>query len=159
MARAQFQVLIIPYRMASDGKPEYAITKRSDIDAWQFLSGGGEDHEAPIQAAIREANEEGGIPDDLKFLPLDSVASIPVHNFPAHKEWGGDVYVIPEYSFCVNVRTRDLSLTHEHTEIRWLMYEDADRLLPLDSNRTALWEANQRITISSKRNPTKIIAE
>ena len=27
MARAQFQVLIIPYRMASDDKPEYAVTK------------------------------------------------------------------------------------------------------------------------------------
>jgi hypothetical protein len=47
MARAQFQVLIIPYRMASDDKPEYAVTKRADIDAWQFLSGGGEDHETP----------------------------------------------------------------------------------------------------------------
>lgn len=58
MARAQFQVLIIPYRMASDDKPEYAVTKRADIDAWQFLSGGGEDHETPIQAARREANEE-----------------------------------------------------------------------------------------------------
>ena len=25
MARAQFQVLIIPYRIASDGEPEYAL--------------------------------------------------------------------------------------------------------------------------------------
>jgi dATP pyrophosphohydrolase len=99
--------------MASDDKPEYAVTKRADIDAWQFLSGGGEDHETPIQAARREANEEGGIPRDLEFLQLDSVASIPVHNFSAHKEWGKDVYVIQEYSFCVDVGPQDLLLVTE----------------------------------------------
>jgi dihydroneopterin triphosphate diphosphatase len=153
MARAQFQVLIIPYRMASDDKPEYAVTKRADIDAWQFLSGGGEDHETPIQAATREAIEEGGIPRDLEFLQLDSVASIPVHNFSAHKEWGKDVYVIQEYSFCVDVGPRDLSLSNEHTETRWLAYKEADRLLTWDSNKTALWEVNQRITTSPKRGP------
>jgi dATP pyrophosphohydrolase len=150
MGRCQFQVLIIPYRMGSDGKPEYAITKRSDIDAWQFLSGGGEDQEMPIQAARREANEEGGIPGDLEFLQLDSVASIPAHHFSAHQEWGDDVYVIPEYSFCVDVGSRDLSLSYEHTETRWLSYEEAHPLLAWDSNKTALWEVNQRITMRSK---------
>lgn len=72
MTRAQFQVLIIPYRIASGGQPEYAIAKRSDMNAWQFFSGGGEENEAPIQAARREANEEGGIPVDLEFVQLDS---------------------------------------------------------------------------------------
>jgi dihydroneopterin triphosphate diphosphatase len=151
MARSQFQVLIIPYRIANDGTLEYAVTKRSDMEAWQFLSGGGEDHESPIEAARREADEEGGIPRDLEFLQLDSMASIPANNFSAQKEWGEDVYVIPEYSFCVDVGARDLSLSHEHTETRWLPYHEADRLLTWDSNKTALWEVHQRITTLSKR--------
>jgi dATP pyrophosphohydrolase len=134
MARAQFQVLIIPYRIASGGQPEYAIAKRSDMDAWQFFSGGGEE------------NEEGGIPVDLEFVQLDSMASIPATNFAAHKEWGQGVYVIPEYSFCVDVGARDLFASREHTEILWRPYEEADRLLTWDSNRTALWELNQRMT-------------
>lgn len=150
MVRSQFQVLIIPYRIGSDGTPEYAVTKRSDMDAWQFLSGGGEDNETPIEAARREANEEGGVPDDLEFLQLDSVASIPVHNFSAHKEWGEDIYVIPEYSFCVDVGSRDLSLSKEHTETCWLPYAEAHRLLTWDSNKTALWEVNRRIMSRSK---------
>ena len=150
MARAQFQVLIIPYRIGNDGTAEYAVTKRSDVDAWQFLSGGGEDHETPIQAARREANEEGSIPGDLEFLQLDSVASIPVHNFSAHKEWSEDLYVIPEYSFCVDLGARDLSLSHEHAENRWLPYNEAEQLLTWDSNRTALWEVHQRIAMRSK---------
>ena len=139
MARAQFQVLIIPYRIASGGQPEYAI-------AWQFFSGGGEENEAPIQAARREANEEGGIPVDLEFVQLDSIASIPATNFAAHKEWGQGVYVIPEYSFCVDVGARDLFASREHEEILWRPYEEARQLLSWDSNRIALWEVNQRIT-------------
>ncbi len=62
MSRAKFQVLIIPFRTVGNGVPEFAITKRSDMDVWQFLSGGGEDDEIPLQAAKREANEEGDIP-------------------------------------------------------------------------------------------------
>jgi dihydroneopterin triphosphate diphosphatase len=75
-----------------------------------------------------------------------------VHNFSAHKEWSEDIYVIPEYSFCVDVGARDLSLSHEHTETRWLPYEEATRLLTWDSNRTALWEVNQRVIMRSNRN-------
>jgi dihydroneopterin triphosphate diphosphatase len=146
MGRARFQVLIIPYRMAKNGQPEYAIGKRSDMDAWQFFSGGGEADEVPMEAARREANEEGGISTDLEFIQLDSIASRPAHNFAAHEDWEEDVYVIPEYSFCVDVGPGDLVPSGEHTEILWRSYEEAQALLSWDSNRTALWEVNQRIT-------------
>ena len=42
-------------------------------------------------------------------------------------------------------RAARLVLSHEHAEYRWLPYEDAERLLRFDSNRTALWELNLRI--------------
>lgn len=79
-------------------------------------------------------------------MQLDSIASIPATNFAAHKEWGQGVYVIPEYSFCVDVGARDLFASREYTEILWRPYEEADQLLTWDSNRTALWELNQRLT-------------
>ena len=129
MSRARFQVLIIPYRIAENGVLEFAITKRSDMDAWQFLSGGGEGDETPMQAAKREANEEGGILYDYDLLRLDSTASIPAHNFAAYKEWGNDVYVVPEYSFGVDMKNRDLKLSFEHAEIQWAEYDDAVKLL------------------------------
>jgi dATP pyrophosphohydrolase len=116
------------------------------MNAWQFLSGGGEDDEISIQAAKREANEEGGIPYDYDLLKLDSTASIPANNFAAYKEWGDDVYIIPEYSFGVDMKSRDLKLSSEHTEIQWVEYDDAVKLLKWDSNRTALWELKERIT-------------
>ncbi len=146
MSRAQFQVLIIPFRRVENCVFEFAITKRSDIDVWQFLSGGGENDETPLQAARREANEEGDIPYEYEFIELDSMASIPAIIFAAHKEWGNDVYVVPEYSFGVEITDKDLALSAEHTQLRWLKYQDAFEKLTYDSNKTALWELNVRIT-------------
>lgn len=47
------QVLVIPYKMIN-GKAEYCIFKRSDALYWQFIAGGGEDKETPLEAAKRE---------------------------------------------------------------------------------------------------------
>ena len=45
MARAKYQVLVLPYQRQG-GKVLYCIFKRSDMDAWQFVAGGGEDEAA-----------------------------------------------------------------------------------------------------------------
>jgi dATP pyrophosphohydrolase len=145
MNRAKFQVLIIPFRICKDGIPEFAITKRSDMDVWQFVAGGGEDGETQMQAAKREANEEASIPYACELIRLDSISSIPANNFVAHVEWGKDVYVVPEYSFAVDMTNKELKLSFEHTELRWLKYKEAVKLLKWDSNKTALWELKERI--------------
>lgn len=51
--RAPFQILAIPYKII-DGLPLYCVFHRADFDQWQFIAGGGEDDEMPLQAAIRE---------------------------------------------------------------------------------------------------------
>ena len=67
--RAPFQILVIPCRRGSTG-PEFAVLKRSDADCWQFVAGGGDDSETPIQAAQRETQEEIGITGQV--IQLDS---------------------------------------------------------------------------------------
>jgi dATP pyrophosphohydrolase len=37
MARAKYQVLVLPYQKMH-GKILYCVFKRSDMDAWQFLN-------------------------------------------------------------------------------------------------------------------------
>jgi broad specificity phosphatase PhoE len=39
-----------------------------------------------------------------------------------------------------------ITLSREHTDYRWVAYAEAARLLRWDSNRTALWELNERLT-------------
>lgn len=140
--REPFQILVIPFRRTAEG-PQFAVLKRKDADCWQFVAGGGESGESPVQAAQRETSEEVGITADL--IALDSIATIPKHLFAAAQSWGADVYVIPEHCFAVNAGDAALTLSAEHTELQWASYERARDLLNWDSNRNALWELNERL--------------
>ena len=145
MARAPFQVLVYPYHRSRLGRWEYALFKRSDAGFWQGIAGGGEDGETPHQAAKREAYEEAGIPANSTFLPLDTVASVPVTAFKDSSLWGEDVYVIPQYGFGVLVEESPIVLSHEHIEFAWLPYKEAHHLVQYDGNKTALWELDTRL--------------
>ena len=145
MSRAAFQVLVIPFRVDTNGEPRYLLFKRADEGVWQWIAGGGEDDEEPEEAARREALEEAGIPQDACLTRLDSVASIPAVHFADRHLWGEDIYVIPEFSFGVEVRSKEVCLSGEHSAWEWLDYETARRRLEWESNRTALWELHGRL--------------
>ena len=142
--RAPYQVLIIPFRHTVTGLV-FAVLKRADTGAWQFASGGGEDAEMPVQAAQREMQEEVGLNVEGQLRELDATATIPVSVFNNVARWGDDVFVIPEHSFAVDVKDAALILSDEHTELRWVAYDEARALLKWDSNRTALWELTERL--------------
>ena len=145
MARAPFNVLVFPYRKVADDEFEYALLKRADAGFWQGVSGGGEDDETPLEAAKRETFEEAGVPPDSPFIRLDTVEPVPVTEFRDSYLWGEDVFVIPQHCFGVLVEDSGLVLSSEHTEYRWLKYEEARRLLEYDGNKTALWELDKRL--------------
>jgi dihydroneopterin triphosphate diphosphatase len=143
--RAQYQVLVLPYRIV-DNHVEYAIFNRADLNYWQGIAGGGEDDETPIEAARREAFEEASLTQVCRITPLDSVTSLPVEHVVGEFLWGEDVYIIKEYSFGIEVLEKELSLSKEHSACKWMSYEDALLTLKWDSNKTALWELNKRLT-------------
>lgn len=142
--RAPFQILAIPYKI-TDGFTLYCVFHRSDFDQWQFIAGGGEDDETPIQAAKREIFEEGGVDAD-NITELKSMCYVPTDIFPKLHlyNWPRDTYVVPEYAFGFEC-TDKIELSCEHTECVWLPYEDAYAKLKWDSNRTALYELNRRL--------------
>lgn len=147
--RAPFQILAIPYKIENN-LPLYCVFHRSDFDQWQFISGGGEDNETPIQAAKREIFEESGINAE-NVTKLTSMCYIPADIFKKHYlcSWPEDTYVIPEYTFAFSCED-DIKLSHEHTEYIWLTYEEAKKKLKWDSNRTALYELNCRLNAASR---------
>lgn len=144
MARAPFQVLVLPFRRTDSGIL-YAVLCRRDDQAWQGIAGGGEGAETPGEAARREAWEEGGIPASCAFVTLQTTSSVPVSCFPDACHWGDELYVIPEHAFGVDLTDRQVLLSHEHCQVRWVPYAEARALLRYDSNRTALWELNHRL--------------
>lgn len=146
MARAKYQVLVIPFHIA-DEQVNYCIFHRSDRNTWQFIAGGGEDgDETIILSAKREAYEEAKIDKNSLFFPLDAMCSIPTYCFKkARKSWGEDCLVIPEYSFAVMLDSLKLHLSDEHSAYEWVDYHTAFKRLTYDSNRTALWELDNKI--------------
>lgn len=137
--RAPFQILAIPYRRNKNSL-FYCIFHRSDYDQWQFIAGGGEDAENPLEAAKRETFEESGVTSD-QWIELKSLSYIPTSIMPQKylQYWKKDTYVIPEYTFGFECNS-DIKLSDEHTEYVWLTYEEAAGKLKWDSNRTALYE-------------------
>ena len=143
--RAPLQVLVILYKKEKD-EILYGIGLRSTRNIWQFVAGGAEDKETPIEAAIRELSEETGInikEEDL--IVLDSKTTIPVVNVTGTYTRGKDVFVIPEYAFAVDATNFQIKLSNEHTEFKWLEYNKAMDILTYDSNKSALWELNEKL--------------
>lgn len=148
MARAKYQVLVLPYHIENE-KILYCIFRRSDSDIWQFIAGGGEDEDASVmKSAKREAFEEAGIDREEKYYPLETQTSIPTECFPkARIVWGKECLVIPEYAFAVEIADTDMNISHEHTEYKWVDYNTAVEMLRYDGNKTALWELDNKIRL------------
>jgi len=144
MARAPFQVLVFPFRKLSNNTYEYALFRRSDAGYWQGIAGGGEDEESSLEAARRETSEEARIPPCASLFRLQTIAYVPVVSFRDHKLWRSDLFVIPEYYFAVE-STLPIRISPEHSEMMWFRYEECQQRLHWDSNKTALWELNERL--------------
>ncbi len=143
--RAPFQILVIPYKIVNN-IPLYCVFHRADHDEWQFIAGGGEDEETPLQAAIREAKEEGDIESE-DWIPLKSLSYVPADCIAPNrrKHWDKSITAIPEHCFAVECNT-NIILSHEHTEFAWLTFEEASKMLKWESNRMALCELNKTLT-------------
>ena len=143
--RAPYQTLTILYK-EKDNKILYAIFYRISHPIWQFVSGGGEDNETPLETVVREIKEETSIVVDKKEIEqLDSKTTIPVINITGEYTWGKNVYVIPEYTFAIKLKNCNIKLSNEHKEYKWVEYDEAIKKLKYDSNKTALWELNERL--------------
>ena len=142
--RAPFQILAVPYRFI-ENKLCFCVFRRADSDIWQFIAGGGENNEKPIQAAQREIKEETGVTAE-KLTELKSVAFVPTEIVAEtmRMHWDKNIFVIPEYSFAFECNA-DPAISREHSEYKWLPYNDVRKLLKWDSNKVAMYEAMCRL--------------
>jgi dihydroneopterin triphosphate diphosphatase len=147
-ARAPFQVLVLPYiEDRATGLLQFAVFQRRDVDVpyWQGISGGGEGDETAEVAACREFAEETGQSEPPSLVKLTSTTTIPVVNIRGFL-WGADILVVPEYAFGASVADTSVTLSAEHDAVAWLPFAEAHQRLRWDSNRSALWELNHRLT-------------
>jgi dATP pyrophosphohydrolase len=143
MQKREFQILVFPFRKCGKAGCQYAIFKTKEGDYWQAIAGGGNSGECFLEAAKREALEEGGIPESADYFVLETVNSVAIHNFIEPTPKGK--YVISEHCFAVDCAEIEIVLSPEHSEYRWVDYKTAEKMLHWDSNRTAIWELEQRM--------------
>ena len=137
--REPYQILAIPYRIV-DGTPLFCIFRRADSNIWQFIAGGVENGETQFEAAKRETIEEIGVePKDIKQLTCIAYVPAEVIDESKRQHWDKNTYVIPEYSFAFECDSEP-TLSNEHTEYKWLTYDEARKLLKWDSNKVAMYE-------------------
>ncbi len=107
--RAPYQTLTILYKKENK-QIKFAIFYRNSHPIWQFVSGGGEDNETPIETVVREIKEETSlIIDKNEIRQLDSRTTIPVLNITGKYTWGDSVFVVPEYTFAVELKNYDIN--------------------------------------------------
>lgn len=144
--RQPHQILAFPYRKNKDGNYIYGILCRSGkTERWQGIAGGVEENETFLEACKREANEEANISYEANVIELESISTIPVVNVTKDFLWGKETIMIYEHCFGIDATNEEIVLSHEHTKIDWLEYEEAKRRLTWDSNKNALWELNWKL--------------
>lgn len=149
--RQPHQILAFPFKKDKDGNYLYGVFCRTGkTKRWQGIAGGVEEGESYLEACKREANEEAGISYSVSVIELESISTMPVVNVTKDFLWGEDVCLIYEHCFGIDAQTESITLSHEHTKMEWLTYEDAKKILSWDSNRNALWELNWKLTNNKK---------
>lgn len=134
--------MVFPF-IKEQGEYYYAVFKRNDLNVWQAIAGGGEGEETPLEAAKREAIEEASIDQNSNYLRLSSTTTIPATNI--HGLLWGDIVMIPEITFGVELPSREIKLSDEHKEYQWLTCKEIMVLLRYDSNKSAIWELDYRL--------------
>jgi dATP pyrophosphohydrolase len=124
---------------------EYAVFQRKDnLEWWQGISGGVEKGETPEQAALRESFEEAGTPIDMPLYRLDTVSYLPSNIFSDHLLWDKEIVMVPMFHYAIPF-DGEIVLSHEHTTVEWLRYEEAEKRVYFHDTKNALWELNQRL--------------
>jgi len=144
--RQPVQVHIWLYRKCGN-EYEYAVFGRADMpECFQGICGGAEDDETPEEAARREMREEAGISGEFPMYRLTTMSYIPDNVFSesARKTWGRAVIVVPMYFFAVPYDGK-ITLSHEHTDVRWLKYDSAHELVFFHDQKNSLYELNERL--------------
>lgn len=116
--REPYQILSIPYKII-DGEIVFCIFKRDNGNYRQFIAGGGENGETPLEAAERETTEEIVIePKNIEQLTCIAYVLAEVIAESLRQYWDKNTVVIPEYSFAFECDSES-TLSHEHTECVW----------------------------------------
>ena len=138
------QIECLVFRKNPEGKYEFLLLKRNKKKGgfWQPVTGGIEtEDKSKKERVIQEIFEETGITKDKILRIIEDI-----HYFEF-----SDPDPTEEYVFAAEVNNDvkvniNQNIYPEHDEYKWLPYDEAEKLLIWDNNKTALEKLNKIIT-------------
>lgn len=128
-----------------DNVPEYLILKRNKNKIyehlWQGVAGKIEKDEKAWQTAIRELKEETGL-DPSNIFIADHVSRF-------YETKGDRVNLVPVFG--VEVSSKDVILSDEHVDFKWVHYADARNTLVWNGQKKGLEVINDMILSNDER--------
>jgi len=110
------------FRQTDDGL-NFLLLKRAETKIyehlWQGVAGKIEAGETAWQAAVRELKEETGLTPIRMFI-ADHVSTF-------YEENGDLINLVPVFG--IETETKRITLSSEHSEYKWMDFEDAERTL------------------------------
>lgn len=132
------------YRNTNAG-PVYLMLKRSTgkyyEHLWQGVAGKIEKDETAVQTVIRELKEETG-KKPKKLFAADHIASF----YDARKD---RIQMVPVFG--IEVENSDVQLSEEHSEYKWVSFEDALTLLTWKGQKEGLRNVHDEIMADDDR--------
>ena len=95
---------------------------------WQGVSGKIEKGETAWQAAVRELKEETGLTPKRMFI-ADHVSTF-------YEENGDLINLVPVFG--IETETKRITLSSEHSEYKWMDFEDAERTLAWNGQKKGI---------------------
>lgn len=133
----------VPVYFDSNNQPEYLLVlHKTPHKYWAFPKGRQNEGETYKQTAIREISEETGTKNFkiVRRLISDSIY------FPKR---GTKTIIKKVVFFLVKFQTREIKLSSEHINWKWVSFEKALSLLTFDDYKRVLKESNDIITNES----------
>ncbi|MBS3886085.1 MAG: NUDIX domain-containing protein [Dethiobacter sp.] len=118
-------------------EPKYLLLKRNQVlgGYWQPVTGFIEEPEKDREAALREISEETGLETYVRLIDLNYYFYFEIHD-------------IPHSVSVLAMEVTDppaISISSEHTDHRWLPFEEARRTLYWDNNVASLDKLHKQL--------------
>jgi len=106
---------------------------------WDFVKGKMEKGESIQETALRETEEETGI-TDIKFL--DNFEEWIEYNF----QYQGELVHKKVVFFLAETKSKDVKISHEHTDYTWMDYNTSMEKTTFDNAKTVLTKAQMLLS-------------
>ena len=106
---------------------------------WDFVKGKMEKNETSHETAIRETKEETGITD---IIFVENFEEWIEYNF----KYRGELVQKKVVFFLAETKTKEIKISHEHSEYIWMDYNTSMEKITFDNARTILTKAQKLLS-------------